>query len=178
MNTYLSIFVVLAVAMTVSGCSPSKWFGRGDAEPQVSDYGAGIEIEELSQDGQDALLSTPVADLETLKLEATSEAADAASGSGVVRYQIEDELVTILVTTDLDTTKAPYSVWVRGSDMDNLTLAFKLEAGKGGAWGSASTPVSRLPLEVLVTSTDSKAEVLDQTILKVIIPKPVGTSGN
>lgn len=176
MKKFLPI-VVIASAVALSACSPSRWFGRGDNEPKVSDYGAGIEIEELSGENKDALLRTPVADLETLPLEKATETADAASGSGVVRYQIEGEDATFLVTTDLDVNVAPYSVWVRGSDMDNLTLAFKLQDGKGGAWGSASVPLSRLPLEVLVTSTDSKAEVLDQTILKVVIPKPTNTSG-
>lgn len=169
--------VMIVSAVMLSACSPSQWFNRGENEPKVSDYGAGIEIEELSQESKDALLSTPSADLETLKLEAAAPNATPASGSGVVRYQIEGDTATFLVTTDLDTAKAPYSVWVRGSDQDNLTMAFKLQDGKGGAWGSASVPVSRLPLEVLVTSTDSKAQVLDQTILKSIIPKPSNTSG-
>lgn len=177
MKKLLPVLIVIS-AVAVSACSPSQWFGRGDNEPKVSDYGAGIEIEELSQEGQDALLSSPSADLETIKLETTSPAATPASGSGVIRYQIDGDTATFLVTTDLDTTKAPYSVWVRGTDMDSLTMAFKLQDGKGGAWGSASVPVSRLPLEVLVTSTDSKAQVLDQTILKSIIPKPSDTSGN
>ena len=170
--------IVIASAVAFSACSPSGWFGGGKDEPKVSDYGAGIEIEELSQEGKDDLLTTPVDDLETLQLEKSSPTADAASGSGVVRYQIEGDNATFLVTTDLDTKKAPYSVWVRGSDLDNLTLAFKLQDGKGGAWGTASVPVSRLPLEVLVTSTDAKAQVLNQTILKVIIPKPSATPAN
>lgn len=177
MKKFLPIIVITA-AVAVSACSPSRWFGRGNNEPQVSDLGAGIEIEELSQENQDEFLNTPAADLETLPLEKATDAATPASGSGVVRYQIEGDTATFLVTTDLDTTKAPYSVWVRGADSDSLTMAFKLEDGKGGAWGSASVPVSRLPLEVLVTSTDSKAQVPSQTLLKVVIPKPAETSGN
>ncbi len=166
--------VIVATALVASACTPSNWFGRGN-EPKVSDYGAGIEIEDLSQQSKDEFLRTPVADLETLNLEQPSQTADAAKGSGVVRYQIEGETVTLLVTTDLDTVKAPYTVWVRGMDMDNLTMAFALQPGKGGAWGSASVPASRLPLEVLVAGTDSKAEVLEKTILKVVVPAPAAT---
>lgn len=167
--------VIIATALVLSACSPADWFKRGN-EPKVSDYGAGIEIEDLSEESKDALLKKPVADLETLPLEKSGEKTDEASGSGVVRYEIEDDAVTFLVTTDLDVTKAPYTVWVRGADMDNLTMAFKLEAGKGGAWGSAKLPVTRLPLEVIVASTDAKEKVLDQSMLKVVIPMPSDTS--
>lgn len=176
MKKVLPLLIVVS-AVAFSACSPSRWFGGGENNPNISDYGAGIEIEELSKDGQDGLLKTPVADLETLNLEKAGDATAAAGGSGVVRYQYEGDTAQFLVTTDLDTEKAPYSVWVRSADMDNLTLAFKLQDGKGGAWGSASVPISRLPLEVLVAGTESRNQVLDQTILKVVIPRPANTEG-
>lgn len=168
--------IVIGSALVFTACSPSRWFGGGDNEPQVNEFGAGIEIEELSQDGRDELLTTPAADLETLKLETTSEDATPASGSGVVRYQYDGDMAEFLVTTDLDTSKAPYSVWLQGVNGEDLTLAFKLQDGKGGAWGSASVPLSRLPLEVLVAGTDAKADVANSTILSVTIPAPATPS--
>lgn len=170
--------IVIGSALVFSACSPSKWFGGGKNEPQVNDFGAGIEIEELSQDGRDELLQTSATDLETLKLEKTTDGSMPASGSGVVRYQYDGDMAEFLVTTDLDTTKAPYSVWVRGANGTDLTLAFKLQDGKGGAWGSASVPLSRLPLEVLVAGSDVRAAVANTTILSVTIPAPASPSAN
>lgn len=163
--------VLIGSAVIASGCSIGNWFNR-NKEPEVqnaSDYGSGIQIEELSDEQESEFLNTPVADLETVQLE--KPATDApVNGSGMVRYEYTDQGVTFLVTTDLAAGEKPYSVWLRSGDKDNLTLAFKLEEGKGGAWGSASVPASQLPVEVLVSSGEEKASVPDQTVLRATIP--------
>jgi hypothetical protein len=160
--------LVVASAVILSGCSLPNPFNRGE-DQQASDYGSGIKIEELSQEKKDAFLQTPQKDLETVRLEAPNT-TQPASGSGMIRYQYTDQGANFLVTTDLDTTQAPYTVWLRSGDKDNLTLAFKLAEGKGGAWGSAFVPADQLPVEVIVSSSDSKANVTDQTMLQATIP--------
>lgn len=147
---------------------------------QRSDLTEGIQVENLSPEQVQKVLKGSK-DVATAKLQPAEAAKPDQVGSGSIRYEISGGKVNFTVSADLAETAQQYHVWVRSQDGDDLTDAFVLEMGKGGYTGSAAVPEDLLPLEVIVSTSDKKSEVLQSAVLQGVIaapaPSPTATPG-
>ncbi len=115
----------------------------------------GVQIEDLNTQELDRVMKG-VGDFKSTEL-------SGEEGTGSVRYEISDTKVLFSVTANL--VEDDYSVWVLGPGDTKPTKAFDLEYLKGGYTGSASLPVSELPLEVMVArGMGSEQVVLSGTV--------------
>lgn len=149
-----------------------RWFESRDQNANSLDYGEGIEIENLSETEASDLL-TGAEDLTTTPLQAPETSQDSQFvGSGSIRYEITDERVRFSVLSALPETDQPYRVWIRTDGEENLTEAFELMENKGGYQGTAAVSTDMLPLEVILSTAENRADVMDQVLLRGIITAP------
>ncbi len=149
-----------------------RWYAlKTERSAANSQYGEDIAIEKLStQDAQKMLVGG--ADVTTSPLKLSETVSPEQMGRGSIRYEIQDNKVIFSVTADLPEKETPYVVWMRSPNGDDLTQAFVLSAGKGGFVGSAAISADKLPLEVIVSTAQTKGEVLQSEILKGMLSKP------
>ena len=166
----LSPYVFPAVVVLLVIFLISRWY---DKRGQISDYGEGIEIENLSEEElSDAL--TGVGDYTTVPLEETSpvqgETPTAASSlQGFLRYEIKDSKVKLSVTVSSFDPAANYYVWLRPTNSDEPKQAFILVEGKGGLIGSGAFSVDQLPVEILVTKGSGLGENRANVVLRGMV---------
>lgn len=162
------IFPALVVLLVVFLIT--RWYDRRGT---ISDYGEGIQIENLSEEElTDAL--TGVGDYTTLPLEktATDTASLTGSDTGLLRYEIEMDKVklsVILAEYNLDNS---YYVWLLPDGADKPQQAFVLTEGKGGLIGSGAFSVDQLPVEVLITKGSGLGVDQTNVVLKGKIEAP------
>ncbi len=142
-----------------------RWYNMRTQQAEQQLFGEGVQIENLSEDEvRDAL--TGVGDYETIAL---TPAGDAQTVAGEIKYEIKDDRVRFTVSADLDQSEGPYQVWLKEADGEGNRLAFTLEEGKAGLFGSAALPAELLPFEVLVTKQSTNME---DVLLRGSIPAP------
>ena len=151
-----------------------RWFQLRNNADELN-FSEGIEIENLSQEEQQSVLSG-VGDYSTVSLEPeevqenSDEMTDEPVG-GVVRYAIEDGKVRFSVI--VNAVDAQYTVWLRDPDTEELSRAFSLVPGKGGLVGSAALSTDLLPVEVVVSESDDKTKALESVVLRGMIKSMV-----
>lgn len=149
-----------------------RWYALStERSAQNSGYGEGIQIENVSSAEASKML-VGGKDVTTSPLKLSETAPQELVGRGSIRYEVQGDKVVFSVTADLPQKETPYVVWMRSPDGDDLTQAFLLTEGKGGLVGSAVVPTTALPLEVIVSTAQTKGEVLKQEILKGKLEKP------
>lgn len=143
-----------------------RWYNMRTQQAEEQLFGEGVQIENLSEDEvRDAL--TGVGDYETVAL--SQDAGATQPTTGEIKYEIRDDKVRFTVSADLDPTTGPYQVWLKESAGEAKRLAFTLEEGKAGLFGSAALPANLLPFEVLVTKQSTEDE---PAVLRGTIPAP------
>ncbi|PIR61867.1 MAG: hypothetical protein COY81_01075 [Candidatus Pacebacteria bacterium CG_4_10_14_0_8_um_filter_43_12] len=161
---YIFPLVVLAIVFFLV----YRWYNMRNQQGDTSQYGEGIQIENLSDADLDTVIRG-TGDFKTSPLEMSENTASTVEGIGSVRYEVKDGKVRFSVAADLPEPKTPYHVWIQTRGGDNLTKAFDLELGKGGYMGTAAVSQDLLPLEVFVSQAGDKGQVMDQVILKGVI---------
>lgn len=156
------IFPALVVLLVIFMIT--RWY---DKRGQISDYGEGIEIENLSEEESKAAL-TGVGDYTTVPLEKTQpdkEAAQPSPLTGLIRYEIDGDRVKLSVIAANFDQSIQYYVWLQPVGSNKVQQAFVLTEGKGGLVGSGSFLTKQLPVEVLI----SKGSVLDVDQANVVL---------
>ncbi len=149
-----------------------RWYTlRTERPADSSQYGEGIQIENLSSQEANKML-VGGKDVTTSPLTLSEAAPEEMTGRGSIRYEVQDSKVVFSVTADLPKKEVPYVVWMRSPSGDDLTQAFLLTEGKGGLVGSAVVPADKLPLEVIVSTAQTKSEVLKNEIMKGMLTQP------
>lgn len=171
---YIFPLIVLAIVFFLV----YRWYSmRSKRSADNSDYGEGIQIENLSDTEASSVLRG-AGDFETTPMEKTENSSTEVTGNGSIRYEIKDGKVRFSVAAALPEPEEPYHVWIRTQDGDNLTKAFDLEMGKGGYMGTAAVNEDLLPLEVIVSEAGDKSDVLNSVILRGIVEKKEATEDN
>lgn len=158
---YIFPLIVLAIVFFLV----YRWYSMRSQPADTGQVGEGIEIENLSEADEDSILRG-TGDFQTTPLERAEDSQSAVEGVGSIRYEIQDGRVRFSVSADLPEPETQYTVWIRTQDSDNLTNAFTLELGKGGYMGTAAVSADLLPLEVIVSETTDKSQVLNTVILR------------
>lgn len=165
------IFPALVVIIVVFLIT--RWYDR---RGEISDYGEGIEIENLSEEELSDVLSG-VGDYTTVPLEEvvpqvtdsadpdTQEPASAQPLNGVLRYEIEGSRVKLSVIAS-GAENDNYYVWLQPEGTTEPKQAFALTEGKGGLIGSGAFSVEQLPVDVMITRGMSLDEDMGNVVLK------------
>ena len=140
---------------------------------QISDYGEGIQIENLSEEELKNALSG-VGDYTTVPLEQPSISPEASEDqttvqptlTGVVRYEIVDGKVKLSVIAQSEDESSSYYVWLQPEGAEAPQQAFALSLNKGGLIGSGAFSADQLPVDVLVTRGSSLGENLSNVVLR------------
>jgi hypothetical protein len=161
-------FVFPAIALLIVLFLGYRWYST-QAKPigQISDFGEGVKIEDLSAD-EATKLNGGAKDLPTVELKGTDEAA------GRVRYEIKDGRVSFTVTADvavLEEGQGFYQVWLKQVGGESKKKAFVLVDSKAGYIGSAAVPADSLPFEVVVSKETTDDEQMEVSILSGTIQK-------
>jgi len=165
MKKYLP-FVFPLVALLVVMFLAYNWYTMRTNRPgQVSTFGEGVEIEDLT--GKDSVLKGS-SDYKKVTLLGDTEA------TGEIRYEIKDGKVRFSVIADLpELTAGEYQVWLKDVNSEAVRKAFVLEMSKGGYMGSAAIDESTLPFEVVVSKEVRPDAMVEQVILKARLDKEV-----
>ena len=168
MKQYTPYIFPLAVA-TVVFLLVYRWYSLRSQQPEYALLGEGVTIENLSQEElTDSLLG--VGDYEKVELTAVNP-----EDSGLISYEVAEDVVRFSVMATLPETEAAYKVWLKSPTENAMREAFVLEIGKGGYIGSAALSAELLPFEVIV-STASDAKAADETsLLRGTLPAPEQT---
>lgn len=162
MNKYVP-FIFPVIALAIIAFLTWRWYGLNTAPKpgQVSEFGQGVEIENLSPIDQQNILRG-VGDYQSVELKGEGEAV------GQVRYEIKDNKVNLSVSALLpELPVGVYQVWFKGVTGESIRKAFTLEAGKGGFIGSAAVPAELLPFQVVVSQETNVADnTMEQTLLQ------------
>ncbi|HOZ02870.1 MAG TPA: hypothetical protein PKX78_00060 [Candidatus Woesebacteria bacterium] len=165
------IFPALVVIIVVFLIT--RWYDR---RGEISDYGEGIEIENLSEEELSEALSG-VGDYTTVPLEEVApkvtetedEAVQKTSPiqplNGVLRYEIEDGKVKLSVIAS-GAENDNYYVWLQPDGATEPKQAFALTEGKGGLIGSGAFSVEQLPVDVMITRGMSLDRDMGNVVLK------------
>lgn len=170
----LSPYVFPAIVVLLVIFLISRWYDR---RGRISDYGEGIEIENLSEEElSDAL--TGVRDYTTVPLEETSPIqgetpTTTSSLQGFLRYEIKDGKVKLSVTVSSFDSATNYYVWLRPINSDEPKQAFILTEGKGGLIGSGAFSVDQLPVEILVTKGSGLGENRANVVLRGTVKQDI-----
>ena len=149
----------------------SRWYGK---KGQISDYGEGIQIENLSEEELENALSG-VGDYTTVPLEQQPAPTDQTDDqlvvtqpalTGVVRYEVVEDKVKLSVIAQSIDTDSSYYVWLLPEGVEIPQQAFVLTPSKGGLIGSGAFSADQLPIEVLVTRGDDLGVNLGNVVLK------------
>ncbi|MBW7955290.1 hypothetical protein H3C66_01000 [Patescibacteria group bacterium] len=162
-------FIFPALALAIVVFLGYRWYTSQTARPtgQISDFGEGVEIEELSSEQLDKLKVTGAQDVPSVNLTGDAE------GVGQVRYEIADGKVAFTISAALPAPKAGelYQVWLKDADSEDRQKAFVLEAGKGGYVGWGAVPEDTLPFEVIVTKETNNDDQLEEVQLRGTIQR-------
>lgn len=142
-----------------------RWYTMRTQQVEEQLFGEGVQIENLS-DAEVRDVLTGVGDYETIPL---TSATGTEPAVGEIKYEIKDGRVRFTVSADLDPADGPYQVWLKETTGDAKRLAFTLEEGKAGLFGSAALPDDLLPFEVMVTQQSTES---DQVLLRGTIAAP------
>jgi hypothetical protein len=153
-------FVFPAIALAVILFLGFRWYNaRTERTGQVSDFGEGVEIEDLSGTEQNKILKG-VGDFKKVELKGEGE------NMGEIRYEIKDGKVRFSVMATLpELTEGEYQVWLKKVGGEETRKAFVLESGKSGYVGSAAIDETLLPLDVIV----SKELRPDTTVEEILL---------
>lgn len=157
-------FVFPVAALLLVAFLAFRWYGqRTQPTGEISEFGEGVEIEELSGAELDKVMKG-AGDYKTVTLEGSAEAM------GTVRYEVEDGKVRFSVSADLPTiTAGQYQVWLKATDSEAIRKAFVLEDSKSGFMGSAAISEETLPFEVLVTREMSDDNTPEDVVLRGVL---------
>lgn len=166
MNKFLP-FVFPVIALLVIGFLTYRWYAMNtpEREGQVSQFGEGVSIDNLSANDQQKML-LGATDAKTVEL--TGEGEQAAE----VRYELKESKVNFSVMAVLAEPEVGYyQVWLQSPDAQDARRAFVLAAGKGGFIGSASVPESLLPFQVVISREQTTDDTLEEIVLKGTLTK-------
>ncbi len=164
-------FILPLVVLIILGAAFWRWV-QNNSKPEISDNAASVEVMEVDQ-ATTTELARGADDVPTVNMVTPDNAPESADDSQArVRYQIEGNTASLLVLASLVDQTEEYTVWLKPSNSEVLTRAFVLEEGKGGLMGTASVPVSSLPLTVYLTTADTMADVPTNTYFEAVIPAP------
>lgn len=157
-------FVFPVAALLLVAFLAFRWYGqRTDRTGEISQFGEGVEIEELSSSELDSVIKG-VGDYKTVELEGGDDVL------GGIRYEIADGKVTFSVSASLpELEEGVYQVWLKATDSEATRKAFKLEYAKGGFMGSAAISAETLPFEVLVSREMSEDDIIEDIVLRGVI---------
>lgn len=157
-------FVFPALALAIVIFLGYRWYSAQTMKSngQISEFGEGVEIEDLSSDQLNKLKATGAKDVPSVPLTGEVE------GTGQVRYELADDKVAFTVSADLAAPKSGefYQVWLKEVDGESKKKAFKLEFGKGGYVGWGAVSKDTMPFEVVVskeTNDDDQIEAVQLT---------------
>lgn len=157
-------FVFPVAALLLVAFLAFRWYGqRTERTGEISEFGEGIEIEELSSSELDSVVKG-TGDYKTVELEGGEDVL------GGIRYEIADGKVRFSVSASLpELEEGQYQVWLKAMDSDAMRKAFTLEYAKGGFMGSAAISEETLPFEVLVSREMSDDDTLENVVLRGVI---------
>jgi hypothetical protein len=152
-----------------------RWYDlRAERAAQRLYFGEGIQIEDLT-DSEQLAVKNGVGDFQTVELERpTTDGVDGeekmGEGTGVFRYEIQNDRVVFSVIADLPKlSTGAYQVWLKQIDGDTTRKAFRLSPGKGGYEGSAEVPSELLPFEVVVSQEELDDEKVEVVVLRGVV---------
>lgn len=164
-------FILPLVVLIILGAAFWRWV-QNNSKPEISDQAASVEVTDVDE-ATTSELARGAADVPTVTMVAPENApADTTDSQARVRYQISGDTASLLVLASLANPAETYTVWFKPANSDVLTRAFVLEEGKGGLMGTASVPVSSLPLTVYLTTAESAADVAANTYFQAVVPAP------
>jgi hypothetical protein len=140
-----------------------RWYNLRSDLVEYDLLGEGIEIENLSEE-EASRFSQGVADFESVNLEGANP-----DNSGIVRYEIEGDIVRFSVEANLPESGREYRVWLRSLDGKAMREAFVLSPAKGGYLGNATLPAELLPFEIIVSDLETAREVDENGLLRGVI---------
>jgi hypothetical protein len=155
----IALFLVLLLAF--------RWYNlRTKRDGQISQFGEGVEIENLSEQEVESVLKG-AEDVKSVNM--ISE----QGYTGDIRYEIKDGKIYFSVTANLpELTEGNYQVWLSSVEGDAYKKAFGLEEGKAGYVGSAALLEENLPFEIVISKEMNYLdEVIEETLLKGVLSK-------
>lgn len=162
------VLVILVVIFLIT-----RWYGK---RGQISEYGEGIQIENLSEEElQDAL--SGVGDYTTVPLEQYQSDVPKPTGTvqtpstGSIRYEVDEDKVKLSVIVQTNDSIDNYYVWLKTEGSEKATQAFVLSQGKGGLVGSGAFSADQLPVEVLVGKGSGLRDDMSNVVLRGKIAK-------
>lgn len=162
-------FIFPALALAIVVFLGYRWYVSQTVKSngRISDFGEGVEIEELSTEQVDKLKVNGASDLPTVNLTGEGEAI------GQIRYERADGKVAFTVNADLPAPKSGefYQVWLKEVDGEDKQKAFRLEVGKGGYVGWAAVSEETLPFQVVVSKETTDDDQLESTQLQGTLQK-------
>lgn len=162
-------FIFPALALAIVVFLGYRWYTSQTmkSDGQISEFGEGVQIEDLSTDQVNKLKPTGAKDIPSIELTGEGEAA------GQVRYELAEGKVAFTVSADLAAPKAGefYQVWLKEVGGESKKKAFKLEFGKGGYVGWGAVSEDTLPFEVVVTKETNDDDQLEVVQLSGIVQK-------
>jgi hypothetical protein len=160
-------FVFPALAVLIILFLGYRWYNLRTARtPEISKFGEGVEIEDLTAAEQDSV-RRGVGDFKSVTLRGEGETL------GTVRYEIKDGKVRFSVTAMLpELTAGQYQVWLKQVGGEGIKPAFVLEDSKSGYMGSAAIDESSLPFEIVVSKEQRPDSTMEEVLLRGTIEKP------
>ncbi len=158
-------FIFPLVAVLVIIFLVFRWYRLNTQTPgTISEFGEGIEIEDLSTtELQDSL--SGVGDYKTVDLISADD-----ESVGRVRYEIKDGKIKFSVFAGLPELEyGMYQVWLREPGSLISRKAFILIQSKGGYLGSAAISEEVLPFEVVVSKEVRPDDQMEEVILTGVI---------
>ncbi len=172
MKKYLP-YIFPAIAVLVIIGLAFRWSAVRNADQgQVSDFGQSIQVEELSDEQNQARLSR-VEDLDSVQLDNQTDEPGAAE----VRYEVVDGTVEFTVFGNLPDSDATYQVWIGETAGEGVKKAFALKPGKAGYMASGSVTAESLPFDIIISEESNAADdSLEEIILRGTVEESAAES--
>jgi len=161
-------FVFPALALAIVIFLGYRWYSSQTVKPgKISDFGEGVQIEDLSSDQVNKLKANGSKDIPTVALTGDAE------GTGSVRYEVANGKVAFTVSADLAAPKKGefYQVWLKEVGGDSKKKAFTLEFGKGGYVGWGAVSEDTMPFEVVVSKETKDDDQMETVQLSGTVQK-------
>jgi len=162
-------FVFPALALAIVIFLGYRWYSSQTVKSngQISAFGEGVQIEDLSSDQVNKLKKAGSKDLPSVELKGEGEAA------GQVRYELANGKVAFTVSADLAALKNGefYQVWLKEVGGDSKKKAFKLEFGKGGFVGWGAVLEDTMPFDIVVSREKTDDDQIESTQLTGTVQK-------
>lgn len=162
-------FVFPALALAIVVFLGYRWYTSQTVKSngKISDFGEGVQIEELSNDQLDKLKKPGSKDIPSVALKGEGEAV------GQVRYEIANGKVAFTVSADIAAPKKGefYQVWLKEVAGESKKKAFKLEFGKGGYVGWGAVAEDMMPFEVVVSKEKTDDDQIEAVELSGTVQK-------